>query len=374
MLVEARLAEEALRAGEEGIREATALGLARTAAAAILGSVLEALYQLGRWDEIQSRVSAALDGEPEPWSMVGVLVPRCRVALARGDLTVAAADLAAMTAVPGATDDAYYGADLAALDAMLAAARGDPEHANARAGDALKIAASTDDMARHLGIAALAVRIEADALDAARLTAHRADPAAARSRAERILATALDAMARIADSGECRSPVFSLLETLTGAQLSRIPGPADPALWHQVAAHELAGPYLAGYARLQQAASLLTRRRRRAATTALQDAWEAARRLAAAPMRAEIGTLARRARIDLDAPAPSPPPDPDPAGLTPREREVITLLSDGLSNAEIARTLYISEKTASVHVSNILRKLGVTSRLQAAHSHHAPKN
>jgi len=90
-------------------------------------------------------------------------------------------------------------------------------------------------------------------------------------------------------------------------------------------------------------------------------------------MHAAVATLARWGRIDLAAPAPAPP-EPDPAGLTPREREVIRLLSDGLSNAEIARTLYISEKTASVHVSNILRKLGVTSRLQAAHSHHAPKN
>ena len=88
-------------------------------------------------------------------------------------------------------------------------------------------------------------------------------------------------------------------------------------------------------------------------------------------MRTEISTLARRARIDLAAPAPAPPPEPDPVGLTPREREVITLLSDGLSNAEIARTLYISEKTASVHVSNILRKLGVTSRIQAAAAAHS---
>ena len=377
VLTEARQAEGALRAGEEGIREATALGLARTAAAAILGSVLEALYQLGRWDEIQARTSAALDDEPEPWTMVGVLMPRCRVALARGDLTAAASDLAAMSAVPGTTDDTYYGADLAALDATLAAARGDLIRAAARAGDARKIVASTDEVARHLGIAALAVRIEADALDAARLTGHRADPAATRARAERILATAHDAMTQVAGAGGCASPVFSLLETLTGAQLSRIPGPADPGLWHQVAASELAGPYLAGYARLQQAASLLARRRRREATTALRDAEAAAVRLAATPMRAEIAILARRARIDLTAPAPAPPPDPGPAGLTPREREVITLLSDGLSNAEIARTLYISEKTASVHVSNILRKLGVTSRLQAAaaaHGQDAPKN
>ena len=107
---------------------------------------------------------------------------------------------------------------------------------------------------------------------------------------------------------------------------------------------------------------------------ALQDAWRAAGQLAAAPMCAEIATLARWGRIDLAAPAPPPPPDQHPAGLTPREREVITLLSNGLSNAEIARTLYISEKTASVHVSNIMRKLGVTSRLQAATAAHSRTN
>jgi len=202
-------------------------------------------------------------------------------------------------------------------------------------------------------------------------------PAAIRARAERILAGARDAIARTASGSGCASPVFSLLETLTAAHLSRIPGPADPALWHQVASSELAGPYLAGYARLREAASLLARRRRQEATGALHDAEKAARQLAVAPMRAEIATLARHARIDLATPAPAPPPQPDVAGLTPREREVITLLGDGLSNIEIARTLYISEKTASVHVSNILRKLGVTSRLQAAvaaHSHHAPSN
>jgi len=302
-----------------------------------LGSVLEALYLLGRWDEIQARANAALDAEPEQWSMINVWMPRCRVALARGNLIAAAADLAAMTTVPGATGDAHYGADLAALEAALAAARGDLQSASARAGEALEIAASSDDVAGHLGIAALAIRIKADALDAAQLTGHRASPAATRGRAEHILATAHESMTRTASAGGCHSLVLALLETLARAELSRIPGPADPGLWHQVAASELAGPYLAGYARLQQAASLLARRRREA-TAALRDAEAAGRPLAAAPLRAQIATLARRARIDLAEPGPAPPPAPDPAGLTPREREVITLLSDGLSNAEIAKT------------------------------------
>ena len=55
-----------------------------------------------------------------------------------------------------------------------------------------------------------------------------------------------------------------------------------------------------------------------------------------------------------------------PAALTPREREVALLVADGLTNAELARRLYISPKTAAVHVSSILHKLGVSSRAEVA--------
>lgn len=70
-----------------------------------------------------------------------------------------------------------------------------------------------------------------------------------------------------------------------------------------------------------------------------------------------------RARLGL-APADAPPAVSGPASLTPREREVAVLLGDGLTNAELARRLYIAPKTAAVHVSNILRKLGVSSRTE----------
>jgi DNA-binding NarL/FixJ family response regulator len=56
----------------------------------------------------------------------------------------------------------------------------------------------------------------------------------------------------------------------------------------------------------------------------------------------------------------------DRLGLTPREVEVLTLVSAGHSNRQIGAELFVSEKTAGVHVSNILRKLGVTSRVDAA--------
>jgi DNA-binding NarL/FixJ family response regulator len=55
-----------------------------------------------------------------------------------------------------------------------------------------------------------------------------------------------------------------------------------------------------------------------------------------------------------------------PQALTPREREVVELLAEGLTNAELAGRLFISPKTAAVHVSNILAKLGMASRSEVA--------
>ena len=68
------------------------------------------------------------------------------------------------------------------------------------------------------------------------------------------------------------------------------------------------------------------------------------------------------------APRPSRPPaaEEDPFGLTPRERQVLALLAEGTTNREIGETLFMAEKTASVHVSRILSKLDVRSRTQAA--------
>jgi DNA-binding CsgD family transcriptional regulator len=75
----------------------------------------------------------------------------------------------------------------------------------------------------------------------------------------------------------------------------------------------------------------------------------------------------RRDEIDtlLDRVGGGPLPGGD-GELTAREREVAILLAEGLTNAELARRLYISPKTAAVHVSNILMKLGMSSRAEVA--------
>ena len=90
----------------------------------------------------------------------------------------------------------------------------------------------------------------------------------------------------------------------------------------------------------------------------------------ATPLADELELLAQRARLDLIAPDEAATERArglgDELGLTPREAEVLTLVARGQTNREIAETLVISVKTASVHVSNILHKLQAPNRQQAA--------
>jgi DNA-binding NarL/FixJ family response regulator len=160
------------------------------------------------------------------------------------------------------------------------------------------------------------------------------------------------------------------------AEWSRVTGPSDPERWAKGAqAWEALGyAWKAGHARWRQAEALLAQGApRQAAGEALTRAWKLARGLGARLLAAEIDALGRRARIELalpdvapDGSAQAPTAPPDELGLTPREREVLALVADGRTNRQIAEALFISNKTASVHVSNILAKLGVANRGEAA--------
>ena len=97
-----------------------------------------------------------------------------------------------------------------------------------------------------------------------------------------------------------------------------------------------------------------------AASTVLQAALETARDLGAEPLRAEI-----RAGGGARGSSSTRPADRHGEALTPREREILALVALGRSNRQIGTQLFISAKTASVHVSNILAKLGVAGRGEA---------
>jgi DNA-binding CsgD family transcriptional regulator/tetratricopeptide (TPR) repeat protein len=104
----------------------------------------------------------------------------------------------------------------------------------------------------------------------------------------------------------------------------------------------------------------------------LRQAHGIASRLGARPLREQVEFLATSARIPLAAATVPAQRTSGQSGdgllatLTQREHEVLSLLVAGRSNGEVARRLGISEKTASVHVSNILRKTGTSSRVEAA--------
>ena len=168
------------------------------------------------------------------------------------------------------------------------------------------------------------------------------------------------------------SPRVLAARATCAAERSRIAGAGDPMLWEEARASWPAcgDRYLTAYASWRRAEAILTQGGGRGeAETLVRDARSVAIELGAAPLRQALEGLARRARVNLDEHAPA---DATPTAalrafdLTPREIEVLVRLSKGLTNDEIAKELFISRKTASVHVSHILTKLSVQNRTAAA--------
>ncbi len=151
------------------------------------------------------------------------------------------------------------------------------------------------------------------------------------------------------------------------------------AAWDEAAGawDGLGEPYPLGETLLHAAEAALACGDRDGAAERLQRAAPLAARLGARPLSDEIALLARRARIRLGADGSASAVAGDGGagepglGLTERELEVLRLVAAGRSNREIAGELFISPKTASVHVSNILGKLGVASRGEAAAKAHS---
>jgi DNA-binding NarL/FixJ family response regulator len=163
----------------------------------------------------------------------------------------------------------------------------------------------------------------------------------------------------------------------TGAgDLARARGRNDPKLWSKAAAEwdSLSRPFQAAIARWRAAEAYVETGDRAAAAERARDALQVARRLGSRWLSDEVTALAERARLETADGATSPPArdsssdngHEDPFGLTPRERQVLALLAEGATNRQIGAALFMAEKTASVHVSRILSKLGVRSRTQAA--------
>jgi DNA-binding CsgD family transcriptional regulator len=231
-----------------------------------------------------------------------------------------------------------------------------------------RIELCTDDVMRIARVSAVGARVEADIAQRARDLRERAQERDAITRAR-------FHVQRLRAAAEAGGPVERAWRTVGRAELARARGRAEPKLWLQAAQEwdAIARPFQAAIARWRAAEAHVEAGDRAQAARTAAPAMEVAQRLGSRWLADELSWLADRARLDLTQctapPRPAQPDDDqyeDPFGLTRRERQVLALIAEGATNRQIGAALYMAEKTASVHVSRILGKLGVHSRTQAA--------
>jgi DNA-binding CsgD family transcriptional regulator/tetratricopeptide (TPR) repeat protein len=370
--------QESVDVAAEGMEVAGAAGLRRTFGAFLAGNAASSLYNLGRWEEAASLTDAYLDlGDDEDLNTVTLRQTRAVLDAGRGEFAAALAHVGAARRLSGDIFIAVqYPPVLAAAEAEVAAWQGRLEEAAAAvAGGLAALQGPLTDL-RACMLLALGLRVEADRVA---LAVARHDPDTVAD--ARLVAAELLRWAGGALGGSEVAWKRALLATCE-AEWARVQGQDDPQAWlAAVAAWEASGhPYPLAVARWRAAGALLARRgdRNRAAGL-LRQANATAVGLGAGPLRGEVEHLARLGRVDLrraaagpdgaggDGQAPAAEPSPGAGlGLTPRELEVLALVAEGRSNRQVADALFISAKTASVHVSNILAKLGVASRVEAA--------
>ncbi|MEV4445909.1 AAA family ATPase [Streptomyces mirabilis] len=315
------------------------------------------LYTLGRWDECAR--AAAVDAGRLPPAGGFAVGPALYVALARGEEGAAER---ARALLAGPFDwMATLVAGIVLTDA--AALRGDPEGAVASVRATLASLSDGSGSERpDIGVrlAALALSAVADAAVELRLTG---DEAGARRWAD--LATELVEVARSTaakgEDGSRQGPEGLAWLARAEAEWLRARSGPEVAAWEQaVAAFDYGDPYELARCERRLAEALLVADRREEAAERARAARDTAVRLGAVPLREELDTLIRRGRL-ADSPSAA---DRVPA-LTARESDVLRLLARGRTNRQIGEELFITGKTASVHVSNILAKLGASGRTEA---------
>ena len=351
---------ESLAVVQQGVRRARELGLATGGGGGILlANTASVLAMLGRWDEAEEVADGIDAGTAPRWFEGYRQIVQAEIDVGRGRFAEATARVGAGVAGSARLDEPQFAGLLYAIRAEAAVWQGDDRAALDAVERGLAAVAATDDPGQVLRLCALGLRAAVDAAPraprpAGDTTQHLLD------RAHRAWQEVPTLPALAASWEQCRAEQARAVDD-------------DPDTWAAVAQRWEAQerPYPEAYARWRQGEAALRRRDRRAAVPPLATARALGRQLGAAPLLAEIETLTRASRLTLPHNETS---DAAPAGnrygITPREVEVLELLRDGLSNRQIARRLFIAEKTVAAHVSNILGKLVVPNRSQAVLAAH----
>jgi DNA-binding CsgD family transcriptional regulator len=335
------------------------------------------LIELARYQEaaelLDRHVAQVLPGVSTIW----IHDTRAHVALRMGDLDAAAEHLAIARTEAARIDDAQFQIDLYSFAVEIELWGGDPSAALRIAKEGFVRLAETDDAIIVGQLAMPAAQAAADL--AARARAARASVGVdeAVQAVTEVIERYRVSTAKLAEPDALAEHEIGWRMALCEAELARAKGEDDEASWDAVRP-ALAGrpaPFLEAYVLWRRAEAAATNVGPAAATGSVREAHAIAARIGARLLAARIEGLARRLRVDLitdtakpiahaeEAVAAAPA---DPFGLTGREREVLALVAEGYTNRRIAETLFISESTAGVHVSNILGKLGVATRTEAA--------
>ena len=345
--------DEVVATVDEGAAFAEQSGLSRTAGAFLRGNKVEALVRSGRWDEAMSQARA----KTEASAVFGgtLMLSRAELHILAGRRREAEQELRDARGALGAPGAPQYAYPLAAVEAGIARLAGDLDRASEIVQRVLSGELTSDVDRYRWPVVWLGARIEADRGPKAEHAVQRAG-----------------ALHELAAGMSTRVPSDHGYKALAAAEYARLHGSDVVTAWGEAVAacRQTNEPHLLAYALLRHADALAAGADTQAAAAEVSEALELAQWMRAQPLIELANEVIRRARLnvagDLAVKPADEAADVDRLGLTARELEVLRLVAEGHSNGEIAQELFISRKTASVHVSNILSKLGVTTRVQAA--------